>query len=200
MAIERLLSAEDQNLLDGFMMALQVYPDQLEYQKGFQHLEILFRPIPRSLWPGKPLGGYANKLGLNDKDSGLTVGISESLYGTFYGEYGLAGIIGFSILYGFLFALFVYRAERYESDFHLVLKGVAVASLLVLIRGGDLAGIVAFIGMSYWPLIIVNYQYGKFIKRFNRWFNDAMAAKQLARLQNTQNQETKALAESATSA
>lgn len=182
MAYERLETAEDQNLLDGFMMALQVYPDNLDFQYGFQHLEILLRPIPRALWPGKPLGGYANKLGLNDFDDGshgLTIGISETIYGTFYGEAGVPGIVVLSFLYGAIFAWVMRRAERYSSDMRWLIKGMVIASLVALIRGGDLAGIVAFVGMSYWPVYIFMAQYGTYVKKFNAWFAAAMQAKRI---------------------
>jgi oligosaccharide repeat unit polymerase len=188
LAVERIASAEDQNLLDGFMMALQVYPENLNYQMGFQHLEIFLRPIPRKLWPDKPLGGYANKLGLNDIEgnNGLTVGISESIYGTFYGEGGVNGIILLSFLYGLFFAIIIYRSERFESDMRYVIKGLVIASLIVLIRGGDLAGIVAFIGMSYWPVFIASFQYGGFIRKFNLWYAEALLSRRFARLTDSQ--------------
>lgn len=182
LAYERLETAEDQNLLDGFMMALQVYPDNLDYQYGFQHLEILLRPIPRALWPGKPLGGYANKLGLNDfgeESHGLTIGISETIYGTFYGEAGVPGIVILSFLYGAAFAWVIRRSERYDSDMRWLIKGMVIASLVALIRGGDLAGIVAFVGMSYWPVFIFMAQYSTFAKKFNTWFAGAMHARRI---------------------
>jgi len=183
-AVDRLLMAEDQNLLDGLMMVLQVYPENLNFQYGFQHLEILLRPIPRSLWPGKPVGGYANKLGLNDTESfqGLTVGISETIYGTFYGEGGVAGIVVLCIVYGLGFGAFVARSERYRSDIQYVHKGLVVASLLAIIRGGDLAGIVAFIGMSYWPLLILNVQYSSFIKKVQAWYSELLITRRIASL------------------
>jgi len=183
-AKERLLLAEDQNLLDGFLMVLQVYPDNLPFQYGYQHLEILFRPIPRAIWKGKPKGGYANKLGLNDIEgfNGATIGISESIYGTFYGEGGVAAIVLLSILYGALFALFMYRAERFSSDMQYVYKGLAFGATVAIIRGGDLAGIVAFICMSYWPIFIANLQYVNYLKRVNAWFGERQRIKQLEKI------------------
>ena len=181
MAIDRLAMAEDQNLLDGFMMALQVYPDNLDFQHGFQHLEILMRPIPRAIWPGKPLGGYANKLGLNDygENSGLTIGISESIYGTFYGEGGVPAMVLLSFLYGGMLAFVMRRSERFESDMRWLIKGLVISSIVALIRGGDLAGIVAFIGMAFWPVFIFMRQYATFVRQFNSWFASVMQARKL---------------------
>ena len=163
LAAERTLKSEDQNMLDGFMMVLDVYPKLLDYSMGAEHVEILLRPIPRSWWPGKPLGGYHNKLGLNDFDQG-TVGISQSIYGSFYGEGGAIGIILFSIAYAKLLAWLFYLAKSYQSNLRFLIKGVIVASLIPLLRGGDLPGIYAFIGMSFWPAFIFIYSYNKFLK------------------------------------
>jgi hypothetical protein len=164
LALSRATTTEDQNMLDGLMMVLQVYPNELDFHYGSEHLEILMRAIPRSMWPGKPVGGYVNKLGLNDESFEGTVGISQSIYGTFYGEGGTLGIIFFSILYGFLFVKIFRYSAKYNSDMRYLIKGIVFASLIPLLRGGDLPGIIAFVGMSYWPVFIIIYKYNNFLK------------------------------------
>ncbi len=165
LAVERLTIAEDLNMLDGMMMVLQVYPDHLEYHYGSEHLEILMRPIPRALWPGKPVGGYANKLGLNDNMATTTVGISQTIYGSFYGEGGLIGIIIFSFIYAVLFVKIFQYAYRFHSPMRYLIKGVAFASWVPMLRGGDLPGIYAFIGMSFWPIFLFLWLYIRFLKK-----------------------------------
>nr|WP_319397837.1 hypothetical protein [uncultured Carboxylicivirga sp.] len=166
-AFERSDSKEDQNMLDGFMMVLDVYPEHLNYHYGMEHLEILMRPIPRQLWPGKPVGGYANKLGLNKYKTSGTVGISQTIYGTFYGEGGIIGIIILSIVYGWLFVKLFRLTYKFNSDLHWLLKGIIIASFVPILRGGDLPGIIAFIGMSYWPVFLFVWQYNKFLESRN---------------------------------
>src|SRR6266516_3206321 len=56
-AWERFAFAQDANMLDGFVLLRQVYPRLLGYSYGGEHLEIFERPIPRSWWPDKPVGG-----------------------------------------------------------------------------------------------------------------------------------------------
>ncbi len=164
LAFYRLTIAEDQNMLDGFMMVLQVYPKLLDYHLGGEHLEILMRPIPRAIWPEKPVGGYVNKLKLNENIPDTTVGISQTIYGSFYGEGGVGGIIIFSFIYGAMFFGFLRYAKRYDSHMQFILKGLIIASLIPLLRGGDLPGIVAFVGMSYWPVFLFLFYYNKFLK------------------------------------
>jgi hypothetical protein len=167
-SIDRAGKGEDSNMLDGLMMVLQVYPQHLNYQFGMQHFEVLLRPIPRSLWAGKPLGGYANKLGLNDNMSGATVGISESIYGTFYGEGGFVGIFIFCVIYGYMFFKLFKIAGKYDSDVKYLIKGIILASTVPLLRGGDLPGIIAFVCMTYWPVFLFIYQYNKYIETNQR--------------------------------
>jgi len=165
-AMARNSSGEDQTMLDGFMMVMQVYPQHLNYHYGSEHLEILYRPIPRSIWKDKPLGGYANKLGLNDNMGGGSVGISQSLYGSFYGEGGPIGVMIFSAIYAFLFYSFFRYADRYNSDINWLIKGITISSAIPLLRGGDLPGVYAFIGMTFWPTIIFVYRYNKHVVKF----------------------------------
>jgi len=165
-AWQRNKSTEDATMLDGFMMVLQVYPQHLNFHYGTEHLEILYRPIPRSWWPEKPLGGYANKLGLNDNMGGGSVGISQSLYGTFYGEGGVIGIVILCVIYAYLINSIMRRSLNYNSDTRHLIKGATIASIIPLLRGGDLPGIYAFIGMSFWPVIFFVFRYSSFAIRF----------------------------------
>lgn len=162
LAWDRNQSTEDVTMLDGFMMVLQVYPQHLGYHYGTEHLEILYRPIPRSMWPNKPLGGYANKLGLNDNMGGGSVGISQSIYGSFYGEGGVGGIVVFCVLYALLFNYIMVSSLKYKTGVRHLIKGLTIASALPLLRGGDLPGIYAFIGMTFWPVFLFISQYKKF--------------------------------------
>lgn len=153
-AWERLAFAQDANMLDGFVLLRQVYPRMLGYSYGGEHLEIFERPIPRSWWPDKPVGGYMNKLGLITADSGFTFGISPSLFGSFYQEGGLVGVVLCSIIYGFGFGRLVSFSTRIVPLAGLLLRGILAAAIVPLLRGGDLPGIYAWFGMSFWPCFL----------------------------------------------
>ncbi|MBD2157416.1 oligosaccharide repeat unit polymerase [Leptolyngbya sp. FACHB-16] len=152
---ERAFSAEDANMLDGFVLLQQVYPNQLPYSLGGEHLEILMRPIPRSLWPGKPVGGYMNKLGLITPQSGFTLGISPTIFGSFYAEGGTLGVAFLALVYGGVLARLVRLSTQLQPFAGLLLRAILCASLVPLLRGGDLPGIYAWIGMAFWPCFLV---------------------------------------------
>jgi hypothetical protein len=152
---ERFAFAQDANMLDGFALLRQVYPEMLNYSYGREHLEILERPIPRAWWPEKPVGGYMNKLGIITAETGFTLGISPSLFGSFYQEGGLVGVIILSILYGFGFGCLVSFSTRIVPLTGLLLRGILAAAIVPLLRGGDLPGIYAWFGMSFWPCFLL---------------------------------------------
>ncbi len=144
---DRLLAGEDANMLDGFVIVRFVYPELMDFTLGLEHFEVMTRPIPRSLWPDKPVGGYINKLGLRDESQGM-LGISQSIYGSFYGEGGVIGIAVLALLYGLAFASLTKWMVGLHPFVYTVLRGLFVAWLIPLLRGGDLPGIYAWLGMS----------------------------------------------------
>jgi hypothetical protein len=154
-AWERFAFAHDANMLDGFVFLRQVYPSMLNYSCGGEHLEIIQRPIPRSLWPDKPVGGYLNKLGIITAGTGFTLGISPSLFGSFYQEGGIPGVIFLSALYGFGFAMLIRFSMRVIRLTGMIIRGMTCAALVPLLRGGDLPGIYAWFGMSFWPIFLI---------------------------------------------
>jgi hypothetical protein len=154
-AWERFAFAQDANMLDGFVLLRQVYPELLGYSFGVEHLEIFERPIPRAWWPDKPVGGYMNKLGIITADSGFTLGISPSLFGSFYQEGGSVGVVLLSIIYGFGFGRLVSFSTRIVPLTGLLLRGILAGAIVPLLRGGDLPGIYAWFGMSFWPCFLL---------------------------------------------
>jgi hypothetical protein len=54
---------------------------------------------------------------------------------------------------------------NFNSDTRHLIKGATIASIIPLLRGGDLPGIYAFIGMSFWPIIFFVSRYKAFSKK-----------------------------------
>jgi hypothetical protein len=169
-AWERFAFAQDANMLDGFVFLRQVYPQQLGYSYGGEHLEIFERPIPRAWWPDKPVGGYMNKLGLITAESGFMFGISPSLFGSFYQEGGLVGVVLLSMIYGFGFGRAVSFSTRIVPLTGLLIRGILAAAIVPLFRGGDLPGIYAWFGMSFWPCFLLLWlRRREFFARIPHW-------------------------------
>lgn len=164
-SVERMQVSDDVNFIDGFMMMYQVYPKYLDHTNGVEHLNILLRPIPRTIWPGKPLAGwfhnYQEKYGIEK----VSVGFSPTLYGVFYAEFAEAGIVILSIVWAF-FLSYMYRTlSRFNSDLFKILIGIFLTALIPIFRSGDLAGDFAIVLMSYWPIIVFVYHYKKYVRK-----------------------------------
>ena len=166
--VTSILIGNDINFIDGFVMLYQIYPDYLEYHLGTDHIAILLRPVPRSWWPGKPVGGWHQKFAEKYNIPEYNTGISPTLYGVFYGEGGSIGIIVFSILWAYMLTRIKLFSESYDRNLQYIIKGILFASLVPVLRSGDLAGDISIVGMSYWPLIVFIYQYNKFLKNINQ--------------------------------
>jgi hypothetical protein len=162
--VERLVVSDDINFIDGFMMMYQVYPVMLDHTYGVEHLNIIFRPIPRALWKGKPLAGwfqnYREKYGVEFAN----IGFSPTIYGVFYAEGGEVGIIIFSIGWGLFLVFFYRKLKSFASELSDLLIGVFLASLIPIFRSGDMAGDFAIVIMSYWPILI-------FVRIYSRSLN-----------------------------
>ncbi|MCC0176427.1 oligosaccharide repeat unit polymerase [Waterburya agarophytonicola K14] len=155
-AIARAMSAEDGNMLDGFVIVRSLFPKHLDFRYGMEHLEILMRPIPRSLWAGKPVGGsYMEYLGLSDASTGMTVGFSPTLFGSFYIDGGIFGIVSWSLIYGWALAKITTYSIRLKPFAGVIVRAVVCACLIPLLRGGDLPGIYAWVGMAFWPCFLL---------------------------------------------
>ena len=168
---ERMEESDDVNFIDGFMMMYQVYPRYLDYTYGFDHINILLRPIPRVLWPDKPLAGwfqnYQKKYGLEK----TTIGFSPTLYGVFYAEMGTEGIVIFSVLWAYGLVWLYRYINQFNSDLSWLLTGVMLTAMIPIFRSGDLPGDVAIVLMSYWPIIYFVYIYKKFLKKESKLRN-----------------------------
>jgi oligosaccharide repeat unit polymerase len=162
---DRMEESDDINFIDGFMMMYQVYPKYLDHTYGMDHLSILLRPIPRNLWPGKPLAGwfqnYQEKYGTQKS----TIGFSPTLYGVFYSEGGVVGIIILSVLWAYALAWTYRNFSAYKSDISYILIGVFLTALIPIFRSGDLPGDFAIVLLSYWPIILFTYKYRQFVKK-----------------------------------
>lgn len=169
-ALERAFGGDDANMLDGFALMQQIYPKYLDYSWGMEHFHILLRPIPRALWAGKPVGGYMNKLGLTVGGKG-TLGISQSLFGSFYEEGALFGILFFSVIYGIILARIVSYSTQLQPFAGVLIRAIVCACLIPLLRGGDLPGIYAWFGMAFWPCFLMLWVKRKYFKyKQASWF------------------------------
>ncbi len=166
----RFQTAEDANMLDGMVYVQQVIPSRLPFRYGGEHLEILYRPIPRAWWPNKPVTAYMLKISGMDQERGATLGISPSLFGSFYVEGGMIGVVLGSFIYAYLIAKLFSIAAPLHPFASLLVRCLVCASLVPLLRGGDLPGVYAWLVMAFWPLLLLLLFKRKQLSKNSPWF------------------------------
>ncbi len=162
-SFQRMLIADDINFIDGFMMMYQIYPDYLDFDYGKEHLDVVLRPIPRWLWKDKPLAGWFQNYSAKYGTNMTTIGFSPTVWGVFYAEMGVIGVILFSIIWAWWLAKLYSYFRSFASSLWGILVGIMLAAMIPLFRSGDLAGDVLLIFLSYWAMILFVRGYRKFV-------------------------------------
>lgn len=119
-------------LLDHYMLA-KIYVDSKGYDYGEQYASFLVRPIPRSIWPNKPLptGLKLRQVFWGDTTGGITPTVFGELYISF-GYFGLFfGSVLFGVALGFLGRLFnTSLVDSSQSVFYALMTVVVVFSVV----------------------------------------------------------------------
>ena len=98
-----------------------------------------------------------NKLGIFDAGSAGTTGISPTLFGSFYQEGGWVAVFIFSVIYGWVFAWMVRFTCKLRPLFEVLIRACSLGGMVPLLRGGDLPGIYAWLGMAFWPVVLFSW-------------------------------------------
>ena len=96
-----------------------------------------------------------NKLGLITAESGGTLGISPTLFGSFYAEGGVPAILLLAAVYGAIFGKIVAASVRWTTFAAVLVRAILCAWMVPLLRGGDLPNIFSWFGMAFWPCLAV---------------------------------------------
>jgi hypothetical protein len=129
----------------------RVPEDTGSYSYFSQHLELFTRPVPRVLWPGKPVGPPVQLFNLNDH--GRFYGRTRSLPGDGWMSLGWFGVVLTSVAAGALLGLahrWLWRADR--GVYAWLAYAALLPATIQLFRDGALVSLVRF-GM--WMLLPV---------------------------------------------
>ncbi len=110
--------------------AFALFPDVHPYLYGQSYYRLLFIPIPRSLWPGKPENTQRIFARIHDRTlAGRGTTIPPGIVGDLYINFGKFGVIGM-IVWGAIFA-----RERYRRFSDLVFVAGSGLWLFHIVRG-----------------------------------------------------------------
>jgi oligosaccharide repeat unit polymerase len=151
---EKFMESMDIANMEFFEYIVWVVPQRSgTYDYFLNNLQVLTEPIPRVLWPGKPIGSPIPTVRL--WDYGSPIGMTSSLPGMGWYSLGWIGVIIWCGLWGYILGA-VYR--RYWNGDQSTIKTAAymvlIASLIVSVRDGGLLTIVKQTGAYIAPVFV----------------------------------------------
>jgi oligosaccharide repeat unit polymerase len=132
-------------------------PEHTGYQYGFTYYVQLVNPIPRALWPGKPVGDAGLVLAemqgqINNGRVAMTV--APGLLGEMYWNFGLLGIIGLSAVLGSVAKAWD-RARAMASESLLTFTVYAAGLALIFVTGRSFNMNIMYGMLSLYSLLIL---------------------------------------------
>lgn len=135
-------------------------PEDLEYKYGTSLLSVFVSPIPRTLWPEKPVLYLGKEIGKKIYRVGdrVNTGIPPGLIAELYLNFGLLGILSGMGLFG-IFLGGLYSAMKHypvANDGHILLYAILVVFSAIVILGSSFSqGIIAILQL-YLPSVLIN--------------------------------------------
>lgn len=148
-------SSADQLFLDEFASALTLLDARGELYMGSIYLPLLTLPIPRAIWPNKPvLAGFITDISTRSRPMSRS-GMITTYLGEAYANFGVYGIFLVPPVVAFALAAFYRRASRapYNSVLRFAYTVLSV-NLLQVYRDG-LQSVVVFTFVNMMPLTII---------------------------------------------
>ncbi|WP_347301892.1 O-antigen polymerase [Croceibacterium sp. TMG7-5b_MA50] len=150
---EKPLETMDLANMEFFEYLVWAVPERTGTHEYFVHnLQILTEPIPRALWPGKPVGPPIRMYDLYRYAQPL--GATNSMPGTGWVAMGFAGVVIWSAFFAFLYCG-AYRlfARSRAGNLAVVSYVVFVSTSVVVFRDGELMSILKGLQFYFVPVL-----------------------------------------------
>lgn len=124
------------------------------FNYGAQHLQLFTEPIPRKLWPGKPVGAPIEFCDWTSKRWGNTLGITPSIVGDGWVNYAWIGVTINMIVYGVaLAALYNWFLLHGTHVFRGLLYLMLTSILVQVYRDGGIVSMAKFLLFTTMPIL-----------------------------------------------
>lgn len=130
-----------------------VVPDRTgTYSYGLQYLQLFTEPIPRTLWPGKPVGAPIKTVDLNQ--FGNFLGLTRSLPGDGWINGGYIGVLFTLGVGGFILCALYVHAYLQGSFWTQIAWIASIPYSVQLFRDGGIVSISRFLLFALLPIIL----------------------------------------------
>lgn len=146
-----------------------IQKNKIDVEFGKQYLLTAFTPIPRMLWPDKPIVSYFWRL--TEIVEGQLPGIGQkvltsTIFGEAYHQFGLVGVFLTPLIYMLMIFFYTLYLGRYEHTELLI--WMTLIHLPMAIRGG-LASVSVSLAQSVIVFFILSFFLYKYSRRVNRY-------------------------------
>lgn len=123
------------------------------YEYFIDQLQIFTEPVPRAIWKDKPVGQPIRFYNLFDY--GFPVGMTKSIPGEGWSQYGFVGVIIWSCIWGYLMGkAYQFFARSDQSIFPLVSYFMLLSLMVVCYRDGLLLSVARYSLFAFIPLLV----------------------------------------------
>lgn len=152
--IEESIKFGDAGYANVVMLMIELFPDNFEYLLGQSYYRILLTPIPRFVWPNKPIN-TESFIGSIVSPEILGYSLPPGIQGDLYINFGFWGVLGM-----FLYGMFFSKISHIYSFFSLMISGISAVWIFHLSRGGFTNPIIIFLVLYFACKIIERVSVG----------------------------------------
>jgi oligosaccharide repeat unit polymerase len=151
-----LYSGQELQSLDSFLVILQNFPNNYNYLFGRSFLAIFFLPLPRSIFPEKPIGGNAifTQLFYPEMYNLNNVEFSLSYIAELYMNFGGIGIVCGMFILGMLLGSLYKASVETKDPIIILIYGIFLFRSIALLRS-DLFNTFVNITITLIPLLLM---------------------------------------------
>lgn len=131
------LTGLDTAMLDGLAVEMSIVPQSIDYQSGSTYVEALARPIPRAVWPAKPVAAETTLMQAIWPSLAPVTQFTFSIFGEPYFDGGMFGVVIFGLLFGWFWRyLWLALRRQFDNPIAMALYGASLPFIEVYVRGG----------------------------------------------------------------
>jgi len=135
---------------------MDIVPSEVSHTYGTTYLLWMITPIPRSIWPEKPIVRIGGVLGEQVFGTRETNGIPPGFVGEAYLNFGWLGIPLVALCFGVIFRKFFesYGRNCYSSPRSILIYSILFVPIVFSSLSSDFTGFISRSGQIIIPLII----------------------------------------------